>query len=688
MESSDKSTGLHIVITGTVGESLEISISLFKDEKTIFNDDFNYKLEQSNNTIKILKFKDYLLLYNNRKMLCQMKNSIVEDCTIKTADYKDKNVAFYIIPPALKSDFRKIFDENNYSKYPDHYFNRNAGTWNALFPEYSVPGYNSPFIRRVKSGDVTRKSIYCWVNSTISFEAYIPTDSWFASSLAIVPRYVTDANDIEFQIKVTNVNNAEESLYKKVQIPKDKFESWTFFDYSLNIGKFAGKRCLIQITPGSKHNKSIVNPKTLCVIGSPRLLTKSQSESKNVILILLDTLRADHLGIYGYKRDTSTNIDTVAGDGVYFDQAIATSSWTLPSHMSLFTSRYPYETGYVGNSYRTNARISNKIFTIADYLSSEQYHTIAITNGSYVSSIFNFDKGFDAYYENKLGFADAVDLARKQIIKNHGNKFFLFLHTYEIHEPYSHTHYTSELPSNSSLQEKITARYDSGIRYTDNHLGKFIAFLRSQGLHDNTLIIITSDHGENFNRLKKDINGESVGTHGYTLYDSETRIPLVLYDKKFFTGGIQIKDQVSSVDILPTILDWTGIEIPDNIRGKSLFHLLKQKKSKQRIAYSEATKVTEKFAVRSKQKKLILSLKKRKKRTVEVFEFFDLKTDPLETKNIISKNNNMKGFLKLRLLEILKSINKNKKNLNSGKNRRGTGGDQLEDDLRNLGYIN
>ena len=315
---------------------------------------------------------------------------------------------------------------------------------------------------------------------------------------------------------------------------------------------------------------------------------------RGIILISLDTLRADHLGTYGYHRNTSPAIDAFAKESVIFENAVVQSSWTLPSHMSIITSLYPSFHQVVERSFS----LADEHVTLAELIKKGGYQTAAFTDGGYVNTTFGFNQGFDIYEDQRIGIANIIPKVKKWLDSNKSEPFFLFIHCYDIHSPYnpplpynSTFHdfaYTGSLiPSNNNIlkakRNKIKvddedlrhfiALYDGGIRYTDEKIGAFLNYLKDDELYDQSLIIITSDHGEEFREHN------SFG-HGQTLYyRPDLHVPLIIRIPNFPKKEIKISELVQSIDLLPTILDIAKLPAHPPAQGKSLLSLMKRHKN-------------------------------------------------------------------------------------------------------------
>ncbi len=296
-----------------------------------------------------------------------------------------------------------------------------------------------------------------------------------------------------------------------------------------------------------------------CVAGSAQ-------PSTPVILISVDTLRADHLGCYQAVRKITPHIDSIARNGTLFSQVSALVPLTLPSHVALFTSTYPFANGVEDNGVPFAAGT-----TLATVLKNAGYRTAAFVGSFVLDRRFGLSRDFDVYdspfdLHNKA-VADVGDLKRpgSQVAaaavhwldQNANSPFFLFLHLYDLHTPY-------DLPPETHLR-RGEAGYEAELTYVDRVLGEFLAFLERRGLLNKSLIVFTSDHGEGLND-----HGES--THGYFVYESTLRVPLIFHLPSGSKHVLhdRIAEPASLLDVAPTILDALGLSQSKEMRGHSL----------------------------------------------------------------------------------------------------------------------
>jgi len=322
----------------------------------------------------------------------------------------------------------------------------------------------------------------------------------------------------------------------------------------------------------------------------------------NVILLIWDTVRASELGLYGFDRPTSPNLDRFAAAGVTFDQAIATAPWTLPSHAAMFTGRYPHELG-VG----WRRPLDGRYPTLAERLARHGYLTAGfVANTIYTAYDFGLSRGF-AHYEDyrvtpgefvlalallrplerlewgarhvgndeTLGRKDAAEVNREFLRwldrRPAGHPFFVFLNQFDAHEPYDPpARYEARFRSAGSERKPITKlfyqatpaqkrgerdAYDAGIAYQDAELGRLLDALRARHLLDNTIVVVASDHGEEFGE-------HGVFTHGNSLYLPSLHVPLVIVSPGRVPAGRRVPQAVSLRDLPATIMDLVGVPRP------------------------------------------------------------------------------------------------------------------------------
>ena len=360
------------------------------------------------------------------------------------------------------------------------------------------------------------------------------------------------------------------------------------------------------------------------------LLAGSQS-FPSIILISVDTLRADRLSCYGYRRLNTPNIDALTRGGSLFAQVSAQVPLTLPSHVSMLTSSYPFSNGIADNG----QQLGTGQYSLASVFKSHKYSTAAFVGGFVLDRRFGLNQGFDTYDspfslhrqrksdpgEIKRFAGDVVRSATAWLQENSGDPFFLFLHVYDLHTPY-------ELPPDQPRRNSLKG-YDAQLAYVDHVLGEFWDYLKRQGLMEKTLIVFTSDHGEGLGDHKE-------STHGYYIYQSTLRVPLIIHWPKETNGFAAVANTpVSLLDVAPTLLQFAHIPQPAAFQGRSLLGLVKQKQLSSAPAeiYSESLYARSHFGCSSLQ-----SLRFGQYKYIEAPqpELYDLSKDPDETQNIYS----------------------------------------------------
>jgi choline-sulfatase len=367
-----------------------------------------------------------------------------------------------------------------------------------------------------------------------------------------------------------------------------------------------------------------------------------------VVLVSVDTLRADRLGCYGYRAHPTPNIDLFANHSTLFSAASALVPLTLPSHVSLLTSTYPFSNGIRDNG----EQLQPNVLTLASVLKSRGYRTAAFAGGFVLDRRFGLNQGFDFYDSpfdvhrqegsdpgdiKRLG-SDVVTAASKWLSKNSDRPFFVFVHLYDLHTPYN-------LPPSFRGRQSGPPDYEVELGYVDDVLGHFWKFLRQSGLLDKCLIVFTSDHGEGLGE-----HGES--SHGYFIYDSTIRVPLIFrWPAGTARFPARISTPVSLIDVAPTILQFLGVPQPAQFQGGSLFHHLnKQPSETQEQIYSASEYGSWHFGV---SKLRSLRVGDYKYIDAPKPELYNLADDPGETQNLFQAKKPQADTLRQLLLALL-----------------------------------
>jgi arylsulfatase A-like enzyme len=384
------------------------------------------------------------------------------------------------------------------------------------------------------------------------------------------------------------------------------------------------------------------DPLGVVVWRKPTPRPAQQDGRPNVILVSLDTLRTDHLGIAGYDRDTTPNLDEIAKEGLWFDTTVAQSPWTIPSHHSIMTGTNP-------KKHRVTRPGRGQTFfaPLAEVFRDDGYATAAFTGSGYMAARFGFDRGFDFYNETSgKEHKCRSDVGRvfgqaKRWVTNHADRtFFLFVHTYEPHRPYCDKHFVERehIDSQDQIKDRV-ARYDGDIRRADMHLGQLFEVLRSADLVEKTIVVVMSDHGEEL----VDRSGALAGfDHGHALYDELLLVPLVFAGGPVTPYAGRVSQQARTIDIYPTVLELAGLPVPDYVDGVSLLPLARGQAEEERAAYSGATAYGPKReSIRYRDWKLVRTLGPRSVRSDEptgpARELYNLAEDPGERLNLAER---------------------------------------------------
>ena len=374
---------------------------------------------------------------------------------------------------------------------------------------------------------------------------------------------------------------------------------------------------------------------------------------RNLVLIVLDTTRADRLSSYGYPVQTSPNLDALAEEGVLFETVVSNASWTLPSMTGLFAGDYPTRPIF-------DIRLKQ---SLVETIRSAGIRTAAFVEGDFVSQRFGFELGFDRFHDSTQGDSNAsieqtFGNATAWLRDNHSERFFVVVHTDEPGTPYSRRDYTAGLDS-GLLSETfepldaakiragqlafgptertwVRALYDGGITASDRNVGRLIETLEQLGIRDQTAVVVTSDHGE-------DIGGrepELPGTHGHDLYDESLLVPLIIHDPSRDYPVKRITTQVRTIDTMHTIVDLLGLSPTEGLLGRSLVPLMNGTEANHRVAWSTVQRSKSlghprRFALRNGTHKLIVTPVDRGKLQLELY---DLASDPGERANTAQEN--------------------------------------------------
>ena len=460
----------------------------------------------------------------------------------------------------------------------------------------------------------------------------------------------------------------------------------------------------------------------------------------NVVLLSIDTLRADRLNCYGYqRRRTSPNIDALARDAVLFERCYAQVPGTLASQASILTGYYPTVHGvtyrasdHLLEEVRARQKVvpadyyfalpgfSNDMVTLAETLKVHGFDTVGVHEDGYFSAPLGYSLGFDRFAcsqissdhsetrKRKEGIAKTLSLFERLLDTYRREPFFAFFHSYEVHNPYIHCEFADAERLSAGTGEYFSACYDGGVAYTDAFVGKLIASLRSRGVLDRTVIVLTSDHGEEFG----DHYPIWYGGHGESQYDEQIRVPLIIYCGKDVSRpgqrGVRVHSYVATVDIVPTIL---GLVLGDRYAdvpagspflardGKNLAPLVLGKSmGSHTIYFEDSYHGPERIGVIENGYKFVLQPDPSKRiawgqwnpeieqrlLATPARELFDLRSDPQERNNLVARMPELARRLEAQTLAIRRGLEVRHKR--SGESSVPVSKD-TEKALKSLGYL-
>ncbi len=367
-----------------------------------------------------------------------------------------------------------------------------------------------------------------------------------------------------------------------------------------------------------------------------RLWTESGVEKPNLILVTLDTTRADHLACYGYPDVKTPSLDSLARRGVLFEQAATTSALTLPAHCSILTGMYPT---YHGVRINGNTALNDEQTTLAEVLSAQGYQCGAFIGAFVLDGRWGLKQGFQHYNDQfdlkkykhlDLGAVqrpgnEVVDAALDWLEEQKSAPFFAWIHLYDPHTPYGPPEpYLSEYRPRG-----LVGLYDGEIAFMDEQIGRCIAWLEKNKLDESTILIIVGDHGEG-------LGSHGEGTHGYFIYDYSMHVPLIIVTPFEKLRGVRVSAQVQTVDIFPTLIELAAFPPPVETHGRSLLPVMfRPQKKEHQFAYAESMAPNLQFgwsplhALRTTQYKYIDTSKA---------ELYDLSQDSDEQTNLLSQN--------------------------------------------------
>jgi arylsulfatase A-like enzyme len=425
-----------------------------------------------------------------------------------------------------------------------------------------------------------RHALFVHAPSTVKYKIVVPREAVLRWGMGIADPHTP----VEFEITL-ETNGETKTLYRHRMTER----RWA--DARLDMTPWQGQEAVLTF------RTSAVTPGGLGFWSNP-ILYQQESSRPNVVIYLIDCLRADHMGTYGYERATTPFLDRFAAEGALFLNAYTQQTWTRPSVASLFSSNYS-----LAHQVNTMGKVLPESFvTLAEVLSAQGYATGHFADNEQAGRSTGLIQGFEHVSANgltgsphfhRIDFSAVVPLLRERAEQQ--RPFFLYIHTLELHTPYAppppyDTRYDpeyrgltwvnpqialdSEVRAHKNSRrirqrelEHLKALYDGLINLADDKFQTFVSLLRDSGVYDNTLLIVIADHGEAFGergRLE----------HGFAPYQELSRVPLLMRFPKQISPGQVIRDNVQLIDLAPTVLDSIGLPIHEDFQGRSLVPLL------------------------------------------------------------------------------------------------------------------
>jgi arylsulfatase A-like enzyme len=593
-------------------------------------------------------------------------------------------------------------------------------------------------------GGIYRESIVSRSPEVFSIEADIPSNSWLDVNLG-----TTDFEPVTFQITAGS-GGSEETILKRTITTPQRWEP-----VSVDLARFAGTNTL-------RFSLAVKEERRIGFWGTPAIRIRGAQPQtgpaaaalggaappRGVIYLMCDTLRKDHLGLYGYERETAPHLRQLAEQSTVFLDNISQATWTKASTPSIMTSLNPLSTQVHG----TPDRLSASATTIAEVFRDAGYATVSFSSTGFTGRMTNLHQGFEELHESasmgdqptyRAKTARAyVDRAIEWIESHPDTAFFMYLHVFDPHHQYEprppyaaafndpalrDEHEQERETSRKFIHQEMRGRglpnpeelkkagldaekwvkyerdwYDGSILGMDAEVGRLVQRLRTLGIENDTLLVFFSDHGEGF--------GEHGSMwHGYTGYGEMSGVPMMFHRPGVIPPGLKISETVRNLDLMPTVLDLSGLPIPEGAQGQSLVPLMAAARQATQggsqgsvaeiaaqLGWTPQPAVTEKsdhpqgenpkgllsYAIVSDGWKLVHNVKSPDNRAE--YELYHHAEDPLDQKNVLDGNSNVAQTLKAKLAEWHAMVEKGK--LPEGESTEGIDEKELER-LRSLGYV-
>lgn len=576
-------------------------------------------------------------------------------------------------------------------------------------------------------GEVYRESVVTRSPESVRWEVQVPGQPRLSLSLATL-----DERPVTFVVTLRSENKEPVEVLRRTLSTPHTWEA-----ASVELDEWGGRKATLDLSLEADQAGA------LGLWGAPTLRRRGPipdgdggaPRPQGVILVVVDTLRADRLDAYGHRRPTAPAVARMAREGALFRNVMSQATWTKVSVPSMLTSLYPLTNGVRDFP----DRLPNSATTLAEVYRKAGYATVGYTSAPFVGSLTNLHQGYDELYERPFG---DVSSKTSRTITNHflpwlrehrDEPFFAFLHYFDPHAPYEpdppydrlwtggvsweeHERQREALQPFIREPDRVQggvatpaefqaakidrrafvareiAAYDGSIRQMDTELERLLERLAELGLDRRTLIVLTSDHGEEFQE-------HGLSGHGHTLYDELARVPLVVRYPGVVAAGTRVEEPLALLDLMPTMLELSGLELPEGMQGKSALPLLGKGDGttgdRGRPIFIDRPHAvhfaspypgdTGAYAVIHEGWKLVWNFKKPEGSTKPDFELYDFRRDPGDRQNIAARHPEVVA----RLFKLIKSWEKDAaaSRLPSGEEEARGMSPEERARLRALGYI-
>ena len=565
-------------------------------------------------------------------------------------------------------------------------------------------------------GGESRRSLSAPLGSELSFPLELPRNAELVFSAALLSERRVARARVDFRVELA-VDGRDLELYRR-EVRAGDANEW--LDARVDLGAWSGKSVTLRLSTEPSSGPSTVPwlSRVRPAWGDPRIRSRQTeplgpNERPSFIVLLVDTLRADYLGAYGFEGAISPNLDRLAAESLLFERCFSNAPWTKPSIATLFTSLPPSVHGVMDMGQPTWSGeggvmqvLPAEAETIAERFRDAGYRTAAFVGNSFVSPRYGFSQGFEVFERKET--TEALLASSKEWLAS-GEKdpeapMFLYLHVMDVHGPYDAPREDFEAVSrqiDGSDSRKLTdeeylripaylrqiewaaeeerylltswrARYGAGVHSFDRVIGPFLDELRASGLLDRAYVVLTSDHGE-------ELMEHGGWNHGNNLYDHQLHVPLLIRKPLAEDAGRRMGPLVSLIDLMPTLVNVAGIEAPPGVLGRDFSTLLRGGKDGASAAvFAGAVNGEPRIqGVRTLSHKLIWDQERGE------LELYDLDADPKESRDLSESDALSVARMKAHLREHLER--------NDARGALAREAVPLDDDLRDrlkaLGYV-